>query len=239
MLTLQACLNGARTTGDHTAVPTTPTAIASDAAAIAGLVAGVHVHAKGSDGTDSLAAAHVDATVAAIRAAAPSLEVGVTTGAWASPDPADRVAAIRAWTVLPDVASVNWHEPGADDVAAALLDRGIGIEAGVWHAEGLGAWRRSPHRDRVVRVLVEVQPMGADPAIATATALVEGVRDASPVPILLHGEDASAWPVLRLAASLGLASRMGLEDALALDDGTLAAGNGAIVRRAAALVGRA
>ncbi|CAM5637057.1 hypothetical protein SGLAM104S_03627 [Streptomyces glaucescens] len=37
--------------------------------------------------------------------------------------------------------------------------------------------------------------------------------------MLLHGEDAGAWPVLRLAGLLGLATRIGLEDTLALPDG--------------------
>lgn len=37
--------------------------------------------------------------------------------------------------MLPDFASVNWHEDGADEVAAALLEIGVGVEAGLWHVD--------------------------------------------------------------------------------------------------------
>ncbi|WP_181791756.1 3-keto-5-aminohexanoate cleavage protein, partial [Streptomyces phytophilus] len=44
-----------------------------------------------------------------------------------------------------------------------------------------------------------------------------------------------AWPVLRLAAGLGMAARIGLEDTLVLPDGSPAPGNAALVAAAAAL----
>ncbi|MEU0100441.1 3-keto-5-aminohexanoate cleavage protein [Streptomyces sp. NPDC006267] len=47
--------------------------------------------------------------------------------------------------------------------------------------------------------------------------------------MLLHGEDAAAWPILRLAASCGLDTRVGLEDVLRLPDGTPAPDNAALV----------
>jgi hypothetical protein len=52
------------------------------------------------------------------------------------PDPSERVAAIEAWTTLA-AASVNWHEDGADEVAAVLCGRGVGVEAGLRHAEAV------------------------------------------------------------------------------------------------------
>ncbi|SDH61372.1 3-keto-5-aminohexanoate cleavage protein [Agrococcus jejuensis] len=229
-LRLQACCNGTRSAPGL--APESAAALAAAAAEVVHHVEGVHVHPRDATGRDSLAADDVDATVAAVRAAAPTLEVGVTTGAWAMPDVDDRLRAIASWTTLPDVASVNWHEPGADEVAAALLDRGVGVEAGIWHAEGLAAWLASPVRDRVTRVLVEVQPMAEAAALATARELVDAVAAASSAPILLHGEDESAWPVLREAARRGLATRMGLEDALLLPDGSVASGNRALVEAA-------
>ena len=147
-------------------------------------------------GADSLDPADVAAVVAAVRAAVPGVPVGVTTGAWALPDPAERVAAVRAWTGLPDFASVNWHEDGADDVAAALLDRGVQVEAGLWHLDGVAAWQASPHRDRCLRVLLEL-PDGLDEAGTEAEAerLLAAVGEGPPV--LLHGEGTSCWPALR------------------------------------------
>ncbi|WP_405410701.1 hypothetical protein [Streptomyces decoyicus] len=60
----------------------------------------------------------------------------------------------------------------------------------------------------------------ADSAAATARELLTAVAGAAPGrPVLLHGEDGGAWPVLRLAGELGPATRIGIEDALLLPDG--------------------
>ncbi len=135
---LQACLNGARLPAAHPALPVTAAELAADVAAVAAAGAeAVHLHVKDGDGADTLAAPPLADVLTAVRARAPGIPVGVTTGAWALPDPADRVAAIRSWTDLPDFASVNWHEPGADDVAAALLERGVAVNPiGGWGLPG-------------------------------------------------------------------------------------------------------
>jgi uncharacterized protein (DUF849 family) len=54
--------------------------------------------------------------------------------------------------------------------------------------------------------------------------------------VLLHGEGASCWPLVDLAARRGLATRVGLEDTLVLPDGSPAPGNAALVRAASAAV---
>jgi uncharacterized protein (DUF849 family) len=226
---LKACLNGARRPAEHPALPVTPDELARDAAAAAGAGAGaVHLHVKDADGADTLNAAALADVLVAVRAAVPGLPVGVTTGAWAAPDPADRVAAVRSWSVLPDFASVNWHEAGAEQVADALLDRGVHVEAGIWHGRAADAWSRSPYRDACLRVLVELPDRVYDEA--RAERLVG--RVAGGVPVLLHGEGASAWPAVRTAARLGLATRIGLEDVLTLPDGTPAPDNASLVRAA-------
>ncbi|HEX3232939.1 MAG TPA: 3-keto-5-aminohexanoate cleavage protein [Gemmatimonadales bacterium] len=51
-------------------------------------------------------------------------------------------------------------------------------------------------------------------------------------PRLLHGTDATAWPLLDEAARRGYDARIGLEDTLTLPDGSLAAGNGTLVAAA-------
>ena len=234
---LKACLNGVRRPTEHPALPVTPEQLARDAVAVreAGADA-VHLHVKDADGADTLGAGELAAALTAVRAAAPALPVGVTTGAWAEPDPDARVALIDAWTVLPDFASVNWHEAGAERVAAALLDRGVGVEAGLWHADAVQDWLRSPLRGRCLRVLVEL-PEGAR-AAEDATELLgllgtdASGRTSGGTPVLLHGEDRSAWPVLAIAGRRGLATRIGLEDALELPDGSPAPDNAALVRAA-------
>jgi uncharacterized protein (DUF849 family) len=169
----------------------------------------------------------VAATLEAIRARV-SVPVGVTTGAWAEPDPAARLARVRDWTVLPDHASVNWHEPGAEEVAAALIDLGVGVEAGIWSGtDGAARFAVSPLGPKVLRVLAEVTDTQA--AEASARTLLAELGPAHGRPVLLHGEDAGAWPVLRLAGRLGLATRVGLEDALVLPDGRPALSNAQLV----------
>ncbi|WP_030990250.1 3-keto-5-aminohexanoate cleavage protein [Streptomyces sp. NRRL S-1813] len=235
---LQVCLNGARTAADSAAVPMSPAALAEAARqAVAAGADEVHVHPKTPCGQDSLAPRVVAAVLAAVRAVV-EVPVGVTTGAWSEPDPARRAERIRSWTVLPDHASVNWHEPGAEAVAAALLERGIGVEAGIWSGtDGAEPFARSPLAPRVLRVLAEVTDTDADSAPATARELLTAVAGAAPGrPVLLHGEDGGAWPVLRLAGVLGLATRIGIEDTLLLPDGRPATGNAQLVAAATTLV---
>lgn len=239
---LEVCVNGSRRRGEHPALPVTAEDLARDvAAAAAAGVDAVHLHVKDDRGADTLDTAALAAVLTAVHAAVPGLPVGVTTGAWALPDPAARVAAVRSWGDLPrrpDFASVNWHEEGADEVAAALLEVGIGVEAGLWHAAGARAWLTSPHRERCLRVLLEL-PDGLDaPAVEVETEQLLGLVRAAGghTPTLLHGEGSSAWPALRLAGRLGLSTRIGLEDVLALPDGSPVPDNAALVRAARDLV---
>jgi uncharacterized protein (DUF849 family) len=231
---LKACLNGPRRPHEHPALPVTPEAIAAAAAgAVAEGAGAVHVHPKDTAGADTLDGAAVAATVRAVRAAVPGAPVGVTTGAWAASGPRERVAAVRGWTVLPDFASVNWHEPGSAELAAALLDLGIGVEAGLWTPAAVSSWLDWPDRRRCLRVLLEVvDDLPAPDAVAAAARLVEALGPEPGVPVLLHGEDGSAWPVLREAGRMRLDARIGLEDVLVLPDGRPAPDNGALVAAA-------
>jgi len=230
---LQVCLNGARGRAECSHLPVTPAelAVAAREAVAAGAV-DVHLHPKDGDAQDTLDAAAVAAAVSAVRAAVPGVAVGVTTGAWAVPDPYVRAAQVRSWTVLPDHASVNWHEDGATEVARALLDRGIGVEAGIYSgtpaAERFLAWSGSR---RVLRVLAEVTDIAPGDALHASAELLEELRPAA-APVLLHGEGAGAWTVLRLAAARRLHTRIGLEDVLHLPDGEPAADNASLVRAA-------
>lgn len=152
---LKACLNGSRQPDEHPSLPITPADLAAEVVRVMAAGAGaVHLHPKNKTGADTLSADEVAAVVTAVRAVAADLPLGVTTGAWAVPDPDERVRTIETWSVLPDFASVNWHEPGAEEVAAALLAQGVGVEAGLWHAEAVAAWFASPYRDRSCRVLL-------------------------------------------------------------------------------------
>ncbi|WP_244632312.1 3-keto-5-aminohexanoate cleavage protein [Microbacterium sp. Se63.02b] len=203
------------------------------ARAVAAGAGEVHVHPKDAAGRDSLDAEDVARWVRAVRAATPGVPVGVTTGAWAEPDVGRRLASIEAWTELPDHASVNWHEAGAEEVAALLVGRGVAVEAGLWDAAGLEVWKRSPLRSGCLRVLIELPDEPAEVVRDHAEAMIAHVALEEPdLPILLHGEEGSAWPAFDLAVELGRDSRIGLEDTLLLPDGSTAPGNAALVRAA-------
>lgn len=236
---LKACVNGARPVTDHPRLSADPLRVAEEAAAaVEAGAAAIHLHPKDRHGRDSLAPADVARFVEAARRLCPGIPIGVTTGAWAEPDPESRISAIALWRVLPDFASVNWHEDGADEVAAALLKLGVGVEAGIWHLDGLHAWRRSALRNRCLRALVEL-PDTHDLTNFNrmARTLVAGIRGTDPaMPILMHGHGVSAWPGVDLAAAMGLDARIGLEDSLHLPDGATATGNADLVRAAIAML---
>ncbi|USQ86110.1 3-keto-5-aminohexanoate cleavage protein [Streptomyces phaeoluteigriseus] len=238
---LQVCLNGARSRTEYTHLPATPKELATAArAAVAAGAQDIHLHPKDRDGVDTLDPTAVAAALIAVRAAVPGIPVGVTTGAWATPDPGARAAQVRSWTVLPDHASVNWHEEGATEVATALLDRGIGIEAGIY--SGTRAARRFlgwPESQRVLRVLAEITDTNPQTATRAAVDLLDELRPVTTSPILLHGEDDAAWPILQLAASRRLDTRIGLEDVLQLPDGTPAETNADLIHAAQEIIQQA
>jgi uncharacterized protein (DUF849 family) len=234
---LKACINGTRTPDQHPNLPVTPAQLAAEAVAAhqAGAQA-VHMHPKTSDGVDSLQADIVGAAVDAVRHAMPGLPLGVTTGFWALSDPDERLRAVEAWTVLPDFASVNWHEPGSERLARLLLEMGLGVEAGIFNAEAAAAWARSDIAAHCMRVMVE---LGPDGDIATADDVLSEVLAAgSPAPVLLHGFDESCWPLLEHAGARGVQARIGMEDTLTLPDGSMAQGNAELVAAAVQLLNR-
>ncbi len=231
---LQVCLNGSRSREHCPGLPVTPAELADAArAAVAAGADDIHLHPKRPDGTDTLDPGIVAETLTAVRAAVRGIPIGVTTGAWTVTDPEQRASIIRSWTVVPDHASVNWHEDGADLVAEALKDKGIAIEAGIYSGTDAGTrFLTSPYSDQVLRVLAEITDTDPHTAPATARDLLDQLIPHVTAPILLHGEDSGAWPVLNTAAQRGLPTRIGLEDVLHTPDGTPAHDNVTLVRLA-------
>lgn len=149
------------------------------------------------------------------------------------PDPYKRADLVRAWTVLPDHASVNWHEEGADLVAQALLDRGIKVEAGIYSGSDAAVrFASSPLARHVMRILAEVVDVDPDSATLAAAGLLKELDTQRPLPILLHGQEGGAWPVLRMASALALDARIGLEDVLQDSDGRPVSDNSILVSAA-------
>ncbi|CAN7373357.1 3-keto-5-aminohexanoate cleavage protein [Rhizobium leguminosarum] len=233
---VQACINGARPSDFHPLLPLTIDAMVRDAAAsVAAGAAELHVHARGADGKESLAA--VDDTVAAIRRVCPGTLIGVSTGAWIEGDREKTREAIRRWSALPDYASVNLSEDDAPDVIQLLRQKGVGIEVGLASVADAQRYISREDHDRVFRVLIELDDeQDLQRASDIADGIIKALRD-SPVnqPILLHGFDDTVWPFVRLARERRYSTRVGLEDGKHLPDGTIASDNAALVTAAVAI----
>jgi uncharacterized protein (DUF849 family) len=236
---IKACLNGSRRPEEHEALPLSAAALASDAALAREAGAGaVHVHPRGMGGRETLEPDACAAAIEAIRDRSPGLPVGLTTGLWITRNSRDRLRLVERWTLLPDFCSVNFAEAGTDELCDLLAQRGIGIEAGLTSVADARAFVDSRFVDRSMRILVEVEPGASDPI--RAAAIIGRVLEGSAIrlPRLQHGVDAAAWPLLEDAIARGYDVRIGLEDTLAMPDGTPAKSNADLVAAAARLASR-
>ncbi|HET8842005.1 MAG TPA: 3-keto-5-aminohexanoate cleavage protein [Ktedonobacteraceae bacterium] len=231
---IKACLNGSRQPGEHTGLPLTAAELAREAALV--VVAGaraLHIHPRSADGKQSLAAQDQAAALSAIRANCPGIPVGVSTAIWIEPDVAVRLRSVQAWTILPDFASVNFDEPGVVELCNVLLERGIGVEAGLSGIAEVESWLNSGLAERCLRILLEPVEEEASAALATTAQMIALLdRAAIQVPRLLHGFEATTWPVLDAAFRYGYDTRVGLEDTLTLPDGSITPGNAELIAQA-------
>jgi len=212
---IKIALNGGRVEA-----PGTAGEIADDVAVCAAAGATVfHVHPRDAHGLESLLPADADRVVSAIRARAPQVSLGLTTGAWILPDVQKRVAAIAGWRQLPDFASVNFDEDGCELVARLLVERGVGVEAGI--LDEASTRRFLDTAIPVVRVLIELQEQRLDDALRAIERILATLADHA-APRLLHGHGAVVWELFDEAARRGYDSRIGLEDVATLPDGKAA-----------------
>jgi uncharacterized protein (DUF849 family)/ribosomal protein S18 acetylase RimI-like enzyme len=237
---LKVCLNGGRSREDHPAVPLAPVELAASAAAAvdAGAEA-VHLHPRGADGGESLLAADIAAAVTAVRQACPGTPVGVSTGLWITGgDPAARQSAVAAWAALPatarpDFASVNLSEPGWEELRGVLAWAGIAAEAGIWSVADTDQLAAAGQAAGWLRILVEIINVPAGEAVAAADEVLHRLDELNAtIPRLLHGEGQACWPLIAHAGTLGLPTRIGLEDTTVGPDGTAVSGNAELVQLA-------
>lgn len=234
---LQACLNGGRTRDFHPALPLSADELAVDAKAVVEAGAEqIHLHVRGSDGRESLHPDDVARTLDAVRAAVPGVPLGLSTGWWIPPKGRARQDHMRAWQVLPDYVSINLIEEDSAEVMELALSKGIGVEAGIWSLADAGKFIAHPAATRCLRVLIEINEQDLSAGVQAYRGVLAildraGIR----LPRLLHGLDATMWDFYREALQQGLDGRIGLEDGKFLPDGTVAAGNVALIRAARAL----
>jgi uncharacterized protein (DUF849 family) len=142
---------------------------------------------------------------------------------------------VSEWTE-PDYASVNVSDDGALEVMQALIEAGIGIEAGVWSVADAEALVDSGLASQTLRVLVEPVEVGRKDAVSVVNA-IHRVLDRHDVaaPRLQHGDGEAVWILLEDAVARGIDTRIGFEDTLLLPDGTPAGSNAALVHAACGL----
>jgi uncharacterized protein (DUF849 family) len=237
---IQCALNGGYTRDDHPDVPVTLEQLVADAVACrAAGAAAVHLHPRRpGDGAQSLAPDVHDAVVAALRGAVADLEISCSTQEDIDVgDAPDRVAAIRAWTSPPDAVSLNLAEQGVSELAAALLDRGIGIEAGVFTLADADALLAAPWAPAVHRVLVETIYEHDDRAAVELARAIDARVSGLGRPRLWHGDARANWAVVDAGLAAGVDVRVGLEDTLLGRDGGPAPSNAAQVAEIVAAAG--
>jgi uncharacterized protein (DUF849 family) len=235
---LQACLNGNRDRSFHAATPLTPRDLAADARAVVDAGAQqLHIHSRDAAGRESLHPDHTADALQAIRSSVPGVPVGVSTGWWIAPRGRARQQQIRAWQVLPDYVSINLIEEDATEVIDLVLEKGIGIEAGLWSPRDAERFVASPNARNCLRVLIEINEQEFS-AGAEAFRQIMNILDRAEIrlPRLLHGSENTMWPFYREALRLKLDTRIGLEDGKLLPSGAEAKDNADLIRAAHALL---
>ncbi|GAA4906416.1 3-keto-5-aminohexanoate cleavage protein [Streptomonospora salina] len=231
-----ACLNGDRRPEAHPALPVSSEQVVAEArAAVEAGADEIHVHPRDGAGAESLEPQAVAPLLRLLRAELPDVPVSVTTALSSEPDPVRRYDLVQRWSALPDSAAVNLHEPGSVEVCRLLIDRRVGVEAGVWTPEAARILVASGLAEEFLRILVEPMQTATEDALANASS-IDGVLDRAglDLPRLLHGRDRTAWPVLETAVAAGRGVRIGLEDTLRDPDGNPATGNAGLVELALA-----
>jgi uncharacterized protein (DUF849 family) len=231
---VQVALNGSRRREEHPAIPLTTWALARSATEAVDMGAGaVHVHVRDASGAESLAAPDVARVVSALRTAIPGTPISVSTGAWIVADVDRRHRLVGEWTQLPDSASVNFHEDGAEGLVELLLSRGVGVDSGVCDLKAAERLVRSGLGLRCRRVMLEPQGQDLNTARGTIRRMETALDEAGvTVPRQLHGTERTAWPLLMDAGAKGYEARIGFEDTLTLPDGSMAATNAVLVAEA-------
>lgn len=236
---LKAALNGDRSVAEHPNIPISPEQVAADVqAAVALGVDVIHVHPRAQDGKESLHRSEIEPLVLAIRERCPTILFGISTGEWIEPDIAVRLSCISGWRGLVDFASVNFSEARASEIASQLLSLGIGVEAGLFHADAARALAESGLAEQCLRIMFEPIDPTIQGAIQTVDE-IEAVLAAHQIKNrsrLLHGMNETTWPLLKEAKQRGYDTRIGFEDTLLLPTGEQADSNADLIDTAQKLL---
>jgi uncharacterized protein (DUF849 family) len=236
---LKAALNGNRTLQEHAHIPISPGQLAADAqAAVLRGVGAIHVHPRARNGAESLQKSDMEPVILAIHRYCPTIPIGVSTGEWIVPNLSARLKYVSEWTDIINFASVNFDEVGAVEVASTLLKLGIGVEAGLFHADAAETLAKSGLAEKCLRIMFEP----GDETLGGAMQTVRGIEEVltsyqiKNKSRLLHGFNLTAWPLLVEAKKRGYDTRIGFEDTLFLPNGEQAKNNSELIDAAKKLL---
>jgi uncharacterized protein (DUF849 family) len=237
---LEVALNGSRTAEEHPAIPRTPDELARATHACwqAGARA-AHLHPYDDEGAETFDADACARAIRAVRALSPEMPISLSTSSDIEADPERRLAMISRWHLLPELVTANQGEPGIRELCEHLIERGVGVEAGLLSVADAEAFVESGLADRCVRALVE--PLDEDPQDAVAHgAAIERVLEEAGIELeqVHHGDGVASWAVSERGVARGHGFRTGLEDTVFRPDGTLARDNAELVRLAAEIITR-
>lgn len=218
----------------HPATPGTPDELARDAELVVRAGANeLHVHPRGEDDQQSLRPHDVAKALLAVRNSVPDVPVGISTLWSIPPTGRARQEHIRRWRLLPDYASINLIEDDAAEVIRLVLAKGIGVEAGLWSVADAERFIALPEARGCLRVLIEINEQDLEEAMHVVSEITEVLGRADfKLPILLHGYEATMWPLYREALGRGFDGRIGLEDGKLLPSGEQARDNADLLRAA-------
>lgn len=230
-MTIQAALNGNRM---GSPVPKATTSIIESAISCIRKGAGsIHFHTRDANGNESLEGKYVDEQVGQLRTIVKGIPIGISTGEWIEPDLTKRLDLIRGWKNLPDFVSINYDEPGFEQMTELISKMGIHIEAGLSSPESAKNFSALIHNGNYIRILIEPREQKLEVAIATIQHIESHLAECDiELPYLLHGVDTTCWDLFRMAIRKGYQTRMGLEDTLTLPNGDKARSNMELIEHA-------
>jgi len=230
---IQVSLNGSAIGGGHQNRESSLDEIIDDSLACARIGASdFHVHPRNSEGSEAIDAETIEKWVTAFNQRLPLATISLSTAAWIAPL-AQRLREICSWSVRPHYASVNFHEEGAEEIADALLNQCVGVEAGISDREGARRFLNYERRQECRRLMFEMpnkEPQAVSSVFKEIYRILANITDDHE--LILHGEGRSAWPILQLAVRNGLRGRIGLEDTILLPDLRVAENNVSILTAA-------
>ena len=224
---LEAALNGGRSPADHPAIPVSPAQLS--AASRRGSPGRRRCRALSRSGMAMGGRAWPPRTWPAQspKCASTGVPFGVSTGAWIISDPARRLALSKSGRCFQTSCPSIFTKRGRRSLPPYFLGR-------MWprgrHGQPVGAERlvQSGLRKPMPPDHVRAPGAGNLPRRWRPSPRLRrfSTTAASRRPRLLHGVDATAWPLVDVARARGYGTRIGLEDTLTLPDGAIAPGNG-------------